>query len=157
MGNLYNQSLTVLYNVCYAPSCGCKSKTKVSVHWAVYLFRRVISNYCLWLPWRHVEVAEWGVLDGSSGKKGLLSSRLNIVLVDTCRLIACCQHQIIISPPMSKNHFSQAATLEYMARLFGNVLTDNFRLKKKAVTVKVLPLPMRQLCHSGLKAWYCNL
>lgn len=66
-----------------------------------------VSIVCGFGPRRHVEVAEWCVLDGSSGKEGLLSSRLNIVLVDTCGLIACCQQQIIISSPMSKIPFSR--------------------------------------------------
>ena len=76
---------------------------EVSVDSTVYLSAEsFVSIVCGFGPRRHVEVAEWCVLDGSSGKEGVLSSRHNIALVDTCGLIACCQQQIIISSPMSK-------------------------------------------------------
>lgn len=60
-------------------------------------------------------------------KEGLHLSGLNILRVDTSRAFACCQHWVIISPPVSKNPLSRAAAPKSVSGHSGNSLADHFR------------------------------
>lgn len=78
-------------------------------------------------PGGHVELVVWLAPARDLAKRGITPFRTQYCASWHLRAFACRQHQVIISPPVSKNLFSQAATLKCVAEHFGNALPDHFK------------------------------